>query len=435
MDRSREDGSMRGSPAGRLPAGDIRAAAIPEGIARTMAAEGGRVTFARFMELALTHPTDGYYNRAERLLGPRGHFSTAPYLSALFKRAVGRLLTELVDASLAAGAHGASGTAAAGAAGDVAQLPVAVVELGGGEGDLAKSVLEGWQETRPDLRERLVYGIVETGDGLRARQREALSRVMDQGWDVRWTRDLTEVASATRPCVIVGNEFVDALPVHLVSVEGQRPLEAWVALDPDSSQGLRQFWDEVSAEAEAELHVLFGAADVGVLRLLSRDGTVEVRPAMGALMRQIAAVMPAGCLLTIDYGQWFVRPGPAEDAACGCDLRRGLAYGRTLRGYFRHQLVTDPYSRVGRQDLTADVDFGALDLHGRQTGFETVLFTTVAGLLLADEGEQELAALRAQVVEADIGALEADREASVLEGLLDEQGLGGAFKVMLQVRD
>ena len=193
---------------------------MPDGIARQIEAEGGRVTFARFMELALTHPTEGYYSRSECLLGPRGHFSTAPRLSPFFNRAVARLLAELVDSWSTALSTGASPALPAPRLRPPAPrprspgggLPPSVIELGGGEGDLAGAVLEVWEETRPDLRAQVVYGIVEIGDGLRARQKETLSAAMRRGWKVRWGTDLTEAAGGTCPCVIVGNEFCDALP-------------------------------------------------------------------------------------------------------------------------------------------------------------------------------------------------------------------------------
>jgi SAM-dependent MidA family methyltransferase len=139
-----------------------------------------------------------------------------------------------------------------------------------------------------------------------------------------------------------------------------------------------------------------------------------------------------------------------------------------VRGYFKHQLVPDPLARPGRQDLTADVDFAAVDLHGREEGFETVLFTTLGRFLRGGGAEDELQALRsrseapawatasalaAQAASATASAtasalapqaapaelassdpLEADRQATVLENLLDERDLGSVFKVLVQVR-
>ena len=409
---------------------------VPAGIAREIAVEGGRVTFARFMELALTHPTEGYYSRADALLGPRGDFSTAPCLSPEFNEAVGRLLEELV-------------TAAAASAED--DRSKELIELGGGAGDLARAVLRRWQREQPDLRERVVYTIVEVGERLRARQRRALAPLIEVGWRVAWAPTLEAGVAAAGRTVVIGNEFIDALPVHLVDVRGKQPLEAWVEIGPaggpGKATGPRESWGAPSAEAEAELRTVFGTREAAALRPLSRDGFIEIRPSVGALLGRLAAGSRSCCLVTIDYGGWFGgrrgREGGAANAmGTGSRATVGAAgggrrertparlYGRTLRGYFRHRLVTDLYVRVGRQDLTADVDFRALDLHGRRAGFETVLYTTVADMLRGDSAEDKLHALQHRAR----GSLGADRRATVLEGLLDDEGLGGAFRLMLQVR-
>ncbi len=90
--------------------------------------------------------------------------------------------------------------------------------------------------------------------------------------------------------MILGNEFFDALPVHLVDVRGPRPLEAWVAIrrgaGGEARQGLREVWDDISGEVEAELRFLFGTLDTEALRPFSRDGFIEVRPALRSLRRE-----------------------------------------------------------------------------------------------------------------------------------------------------
>jgi SAM-dependent MidA family methyltransferase len=413
--------------------------AVPAGIAREMRAEGGRLTFARFMDLALTHPIDGYYSRTTRPLGLRGHFTTAPCLSPEFNGAVSRLLTELVTAMTAPASEGTR--------------PL-VVELGAGRGETARAVLRRWEEESPALRDRVAYVMVDINRSLRAAQRRAVMGPMDRGWQVRWADSLDEALAVTavaappgvdapvapalgsgdRPLIVVGNEFVDALPVHLVDVRGDEPLELWVELDDSTSAGVgycaHEAWAQLSTEAEKGLLALFERADPSDLRRSSSDGIIEVRPAVRGLIERVAAAGPAGCLLTIDYGEWRSRctDDPCAAGAAVDEVTR--PHHRTVRGYFRHQLVNDPLVRVGAQDLTADVDFAALDHYGRQVGFETVVFTTVAALLRGDGGEARLAALRHTASRS----LEADRRAAVLEGLLDEEGLGGAFKVMLQAR-
>lgn len=389
---------------------------MPEGIAEAIAAEGGRVPFARYMDLALTHSTDGYYRGGEDVLGPRGHFTTAPCVSPEFNGAVERVLRELVDAAVSPQGGGVE--------------KVTLVELGGGRGDLAKAVLRAWDRYRPDLRERVTYVAVEVNGHLRDKQRRALTGVMARGWRVEWVAsagDALAVSSGTS-VVGMGNEFIDALPVHLIDVRGDEPLEAWVESDRTGQAGASRFrarevWKAPALEALAEMQQLFGTVVAGELRALTHDGIIEVRPAAARLLEQLAAGAPACCLLTVDYGGWFGVPG--------CGAAPAPPYGRTVRGYFRHQLETDPYARVGRQDLTADVDFRALDLHGRRAGFETVLYTTVADLLKAGGGEDMLRVLR----ERAVASLQIDRRASILQKLLDGEDLGGAFKVMLQARE
>jgi SAM-dependent MidA family methyltransferase len=377
------------------------------------------------MEMALAHPNEGYYSGAETILGVRGHFSTAPILSPEFNETLSRLVEEVVQGMLASAA-GAAGTSARDDG-----MALRLVELGGGEGQLARAMLERLAESDPDLKQRVAYTSVELNEGLRAHPPKALAGAQAGGWRVDWVADLADALSAAeaQPVVVVGNEFIDALPVHLLDVRGDLVREAWVQLAPGVSSGgagatgpagsasgteagLREVWGDVSVEAAAELRQVFGTQEAAALRALSRDGFLELRPGVGQLLSECSQAGAASCLLTVDYGELS-------------------GAGRTLRAYYRHQLVSDVYARVGAQDLTADVDFGALEAHGRESGFETALYTTMAAMLRADSGERRLAKLESDAV----GSLESDRRATVLRALLDDQDVGGAFKVMVQIRD
>jgi SAM-dependent MidA family methyltransferase len=418
------------------------------------------------MEIALTHHTVGYYTRADRLLGHGGDFSTAPAMSPFFTRTLARLVTELVDASMEAEIASAQNACAepnvppgsvalpgADACPQTTTSLVSVVELGGGEGHLAEGILRYWHAERPDLRAKVAYRLVEVGERLRLRQRAAVEGMVAAGWDVEWGSNLMQACSGTRPVVVVSNEFLDAMPAHVIEVGGDSLREAYVTV---AAEGLEQVWGEVSDPAAAEMGLLFGTLDPRRLEAVTADGILEVVPGLGDLTRQVGAVVPSGSFVSIDYGEWFegvtepggggdvVRPR-GEDSLCQAggpclgEQRRGpegrVRHRRSVRGYFKHQLVLDPLARAGRQDLTADVDFAALDLHGRREGFETVVFTTLAGFLRGGGAEDELRALRASIAGIGTDVLEADRQATVLENLLDESDLGSAFKVMVQVKD
>ncbi|MGH8690716.1 MAG: class I SAM-dependent methyltransferase, partial [Burkholderiales bacterium] len=138
-----------------------------ERIRAEIAAAGGWIPFARYMELVL----QVYYGSSDRQLGARGDFVTAPELGGLFGRTLARQLKELEGP---------------------------VLELGAGSGALAETLLKELQRE---------YLILETSAALRERQR---SRLGDR------VRFLDRLPEAFRG-VVIANEVVDAMPVHALA--------------------------------------------------------------------------------------------------------------------------------------------------------------------------------------------------------------------------
>jgi len=136
-----------------------------------------------------------------------------------------------------------------------------------------------------------------------------------------------------------------------------------------------------------ELQSVFGSVDPALLRPLTRDGLIELRPAACRFLEQAARVLVDGAVLTIDYGDWLPGTEPAEPEApprVSLEADGPALHGRTLRTYFHHRRGSDPLSLVGRQDLTADVDFRALHRHGLGLGFSTVSYCLLSELLAAN---------------------------------------------------
>jgi SAM-dependent MidA family methyltransferase len=136
-----------------------------ERLEQEIAAAGGWISFARYMELAL----QAYYGASDRQLG--SDFITAPELGNLFGRTLARQLKE---------------------------LPGPILELGAGTGALADTVLSQIERD---------YFILETSAALRARQ------VARLGARVKLLERLPDRFSG----VVIANEVVDALPVHAVA--------------------------------------------------------------------------------------------------------------------------------------------------------------------------------------------------------------------------
>src|SRR4051794_17626584 len=136
-------------------------------IVEEIAAAGGWISFARYMQLALHEPGVGYYASGARKFGPGGDFVTAPELGSLFGRSLARQLAPFDR----------------------------ILEVGAGSGALAE-VLSRDRE----------YLILETSADLIRRQRERLGARV---------RHIERLPNGFRGAVIA-NEVVDALPVHLV---------------------------------------------------------------------------------------------------------------------------------------------------------------------------------------------------------------------------
>jgi NADH dehydrogenase [ubiquinone] 1 alpha subcomplex assembly factor 7 len=242
---------------------------------RAEIARSGAMRFDRFMELALYAP-GGYYERPP--VGVAGDFVTSPHVHPVFGLLLARGLRELW-------AHLG------------APEPFRLVEIGGGDGTLARQLLEHLADVP------LAFSAVEASPGAR---------------DL--LRGIPGVAVANRlvedPHVVLGHELLDNLPFRLVA----GPSEVLVGLDDG---GLVR----VEAPLDDELAALAGASPGGEARAVP-TGAVD-------LMRDVASALRRGYALFIDYGA----PG-----------------GGAVHGYREHQLVEDVLAHPGAADITAGVD-------------------------------------------------------------------------------
>ncbi len=173
------------------------AAHIRDEIARA----GGWLGFARFMELALYAPGLGYYMAGARKLGAEGDFTTAPELAPLYGHTLARAAAEALAAP-----------------------DDEILEIGAGTGALAASLLEELERLGRLPRR---YLIVELSPELRARSRDTLAaRVPHLMERVAWLNGLPPAVSG----FVIGNEVLDAMPVHVVRARGSAIEEAGVSL-------------------------------------------------------------------------------------------------------------------------------------------------------------------------------------------------------------
>jgi SAM-dependent MidA family methyltransferase len=315
-----------------LPAPPPEALALSEQLRRHIAAEiergGGWLSFARYMELALYAPGLGYYMAGARKLGRDGDFVTAPEISPLFGRTLARQLRQLADA----------------VRGDI-------LEIGAGSGALAADLLLEL-ERLGCAPER--YLILELSPDLRDRSRDTLAaRVPHLIERVAWLNQLPPRFEGT----VIGNEVLDAMPVHVFQRNGGRVEELGVAL----GHGEFQWSPRISGDAPATVD----AASFPVEGYRS-----EVQLVARAFIQSVGHMLARGAAFFIDYG--FPRREyyhPQRSAG-------------TLMCHYRHRAHDDPFFLPGLQDITSHIDFTAIAEAGREAGLELLGYTNQAQFLV-----------------------------------------------------
>ena len=350
--------------------------------------ETGPLTFARFMELALYDEEHGYYTtgggRATSATSPIGReggdFFTAPSLSPVLAKCLVRQLAEIDER--------------------LGHPPVFhLVEMGPGDGTLLRDLLQECQEQQASLLPRLACILVERSPAFRRRQQDALAAWQEQGVGIRWVDDLQSIGDGNLTGTLLSNELVDAFPVHRVRMEEDGLRELYVT---SRDRALQEQWGEPSTP---ELASFLSDLDVE----LPVGFATEVSLEAVKWIKQVAGVLDRGVVITIDYGH-VARDYFAPERKNG-----------TLLGYHRHTVSTNPYTRVGEQDLTAHVNFSSLARTGEQVGLTTTGLTNLQHFLMS-LGIEEL-------VEGCDQESEAVRAAA---RLLRPHGMGTTFKVLMQ---
>jgi SAM-dependent MidA family methyltransferase len=288
-----------------------------------IAAAGGAIDFARYMELALYAPGLGYYSAGATKFGAAGDFVTAPELGVVFARCLARAIAPVLRVT----------------GGDV-------LELGPGSGALAVALLAELERLGA-LPTR--YRLLERSADLRQRQR---ARVMQHCPHLEKTVEWLDAPPARAwDGVLVANEVIDALPVRLFAVRDDGLFARGVALDASGALA----WHEAPADAALSASVQDALGDR--LPALPRPYRSEVRPLLAPWLAEVARTLRRGRALIVDYG--------FPNAAYYAPERRA----GTLRCHFRHRAHDDPLLWPGLQDITAWVDFDALHAAARSAGF------------------------------------------------------------------
>ncbi len=336
---------------------------------RQRIAINGPMTFVEFMGIALYWPRGGYYATGASF-GPDGDFYTSPLTHPVF----GALLAWQVEEMWR-----------------VAGAPERwwVVEPGAGLGRLAADLTSAIGEGR--LNDALRYLAIDrlyppfpvTG----------VSWVQSLGLPVRGLRG-----------VVLANELLDAMPVHRVTVLDGALRETFVGVDKEG-----HFVDVLASPSPgvAERLELLGVT-------LGEGHRAEVCLGIDAWIASVGSAIDSGYLLLIDYG---------HEANAYYDETR---FQGLLRTYYKHTLGMDPYSHIGRQDISVHVELTSLRYATNAAGFVEAGSTTQSDFLRSlgfDRYRDDIATRTDLSTPVRVANLRA------LDRLVDPEGMGG-FKVL-----
>jgi SAM-dependent MidA family methyltransferase len=342
----------------------------------------GLITFADYMEACLYHPQYGYYSKSEQQ--PRRDYVTSVDVSPLFGRLLARQFHEMWSEM---------------------GKPVRfwLVEAGAGTGGLAKNILDFAAEWFPEFYSALTYVAVERSGA----RRSAHARLVESHFAQGRFESRADLPNETAAGCIFSNELLDAFPVHRVLRQNGELREICVAFDDE--RGLHEKLGPLSSPRIAEYFAKQGIA-------LHEEQQAEVNLKACEWIEDAGKRLERGFVLTIDYGH------PAAELYDERHMRG------TLLAYQRHRANEDYFHAPGEQDLTALVNFTALELWGKRSGLKWTGFTSQTNFLLSLARHSNCADLEP----AGLSDTEQARLRLLFKTLIHPEGMGETFQVFAQ---
>ncbi len=257
--------------------------------------------------------------------------------------------------------------------------PFHVVEMGAGSGLMARDITEYARQHLPAFSLAMRYVTVDKESG--------------------------DAARGVVGCVM-SNELIDAFPVHRFEIKDGGLVELFVDVDADGR------FHSVAGEPSTPRLV----ERLDRLGLQLPDGTRgEFNLRIGEWASRVSEIIERGFVVTIDYGH-------ESKELYSPERSRG-----TLQTYYKHTSGSSPYQWIGRQDITAHVDFTTVIEEGRSAGLRPLCLMTQAKYL----DRLGLKVWTGRLRNRELSPHDIRANAMAMRGLVDPDGLGG-FKVLIQ---
>ena len=343
---------------------------------------GGPMPFSRYMELCLYHPELGYYSRTTEQFGKGGDFYTSSDVHAVFGRLLARQFEEIWR---------------------VLGSPqcIDLIELGPGRGLFARDVLDWSAKYFPHFASALHYALVEQSPSLRSRLSERLGERITAGRAAVFDTLENATSTAGGALIVFANEFFDALPFDIIDQRGA------VRVAENAGNLNEQFVPLTSGELEFidRYSIHPGPGERVEVSLHALNWTDRIAIAFSG--RQ-------GFVVVVDYG--YTR-----------DQQLAGRHRDTLMTYRAHRGGANPYVAPGEQDITAHVNFTALQAVASNRGLEPLALQTQSQFLMGiGEGSQFADAFQDCILPQ-----ERAKVALQLKHLISPEAMGETFQVLV----
>ena len=289
----------------------------PEELIRAQISLNGKITFDEFMDIAL-YSDRGYYRELDHI-GTEGDYYTSPRIHPIFGALVCAQIMQMWKAL---------------------QKPdrFTIVEQGAGDSVFAEDILNVAEQIDQRFYQALDYVLydIRNVSTVNSKIRTVESKSID-------LRGITGV--------VISNELLDAFPVKQIQVVDDRVFELYVTTDSNG-----QLIEELDEPSDKVLKEFFSLEELKSLS--GYRGPVNMH--LKGWAENMSEVIKDGFLVTIDYGY-------ERDKYYSTEKSKKL-----LQTFYMHTNGGSPFQRIGKQDITAHVDFTALELACVSGGFNTV---------------------------------------------------------------
>ena len=311
-------------------------------IKQKIKSSGGKISFSKFMHLALYAPLLGYYSGNSKKFGESGDFITAAEETGILGRIIAKqcsvILNEIPDA--------------------------AIIEYGPGSGALAVSILK--QLLQMGLKPRAYY-MVDVSEDLIERQKNRISTELPEICDsVIWKSEIPDSFSG----IVIGNEVIDSMPFERFMISNKRILQFFVGTKEEEL-----VYKLEPANIEIKKYVKRIESQIG--KSLCEGYISEISFIGRDWINQISLKLNQGMIILLDYGV-------SRSEYYSDDKNQGWTHC-----HFKHHKHFEPLIYPGMQDITTWVDFSLISETAKANDMIVDAYLTQAQFIINNGIEDE----------------------------------------------